>query len=52
MRAEDFEDFVQMFLEAGGRLDARGPEGRTVLDDVRTHAHGAPFVAVLERAGA
>ncbi|MFM7272404.1 MAG: PA4642 family protein [Gammaproteobacteria bacterium] len=50
MRPEDFEDFVQMFVEAGGNLQARGPEGETLLEDIRRHAHGAPFAEVLEKA--
>lgn len=49
MRAEDFEDFVAMFVEAGGNLSARGPEGRTVLEELRTHAHGEPFAEVITR---
>jgi hypothetical protein len=50
MRPEDFEDFVQLFVAAGGNLQARGPEGETLLDDIRRHVHGAPFAEVLEHA--
>jgi hypothetical protein len=49
MRVEDFEDFVELFTGAGGKLDARGPEGLTLLEELRNHAHGAPFAAALAR---
>ena len=48
MRVEDFEDFVEMFVGAGGKLDAQGPEGLTRLEEIRSHAHGAPFASVIE----
>ena len=32
MRVEDFEDFVELFVGAGGKIDTRGPEGRTLLE--------------------
>ena len=50
MRAEDYEDFVQLFVEAGGNLQARGPEGQTVQEEIARHAHGAPFVEALRQA--
>ena len=48
MRVEDFEDFVEMFVGAGGKLDARGPDGITLLEEIQSHAHGAPFASVIE----
>jgi hypothetical protein len=51
MRPDDFEDFVQMFREAGGRFDARGPEGRTLREELQRHRHGAEFLEVLDRLG-
>lgn len=48
MRVEDFEDFVDMFAKAGGNLSARGPEGSTLLEELRTHTHGEPFAQVIE----
>jgi hypothetical protein len=48
MRVEDFEDFIEMFVGAGGKLDARGPDGLRLLDELRSHAHGAPFASVIE----
>jgi hypothetical protein len=52
MRAEDFADFVKMFLAAGGRLDARGPDQQTLLEEISRHRHGGPFAEVLRAAGA
>lgn len=49
MRVEDFEDFVEMFVGGGGKLEARGPDGLTLLEEIRSHAHGAPFASVIER---
>ena len=49
MRVEDFEDFIDMFVEAGGNLSALGPEGRTLLEELRTHTHGEPFAEAMTR---
>jgi hypothetical protein len=51
MRADDFEDFIQLFLAAGGKLDARGPDNQTLLEEIRRHRHGAPFAEILRAAG-
>ncbi len=50
MRPEDFEDFITMFVAEGGRLDARGPEGQTLLEELARHRHGEPFAAILRQA--
>jgi hypothetical protein len=50
MRVEDFADFVAMFVAAGGRLDARGPQQQTLLEEVARHRHGAAFAEVLRAA--
>lgn len=50
MRPEDFEDFIALFVAEGGRLDARGPEGQTLLDELARHRHGEPFAAILRQA--
>jgi hypothetical protein len=52
MRAEDFARFVPMFVAAGRDLDARGPDGRTVLEELREHRYGDAYAAVLLEAGA
>ena len=51
MRPEKFADFVTMFVAAGGRLDARGPEQQTLLDELERHRHGAAFAEILRAAG-
>lgn len=51
MRTEDFADFVTMFVAAGRRLDARGPEQQTLMDELERHRHGAAFAEVLRAAG-
>ena len=49
MRASDFELFVGFFLAEGRKLDAAGPDGRTVLEIVKEHRLGADYAAILER---
>ncbi len=50
MRAEDFADFVALFVAAGGRLEALGPQQQTLLQEVGRHRHGAEFAAILRAA--
>jgi hypothetical protein len=52
MRADDFRLFLRFFTEAGHDLDARGPEGETVLAQIADHRYAGPFVAALRDAGA
>lgn len=52
MRADDFEKFVAMFLEQGRSLNARDPQGRTLLSYVREHQKSAEYVEILQRNGA
>lgn len=52
MRAEDFATFLGMFKEAGRDINARGPEGETVLSIVERHRYGGEFVEALREAGA
>jgi len=52
MRADDFEKFVGFFVEAGGNINARDPQGRTVLSYMREHAKSGEYAAILQRAGA
>ena len=48
MRASDFELFVGFFLGEGRKLGAEGPDGRTVLDIVKEHRHGAEYAGIIE----
>lgn len=52
MRAADFARFVALFVAAGRDLDATGPDGRSVLAELREHRYGAPYAETLIRAGA
>ena len=52
MRASDFELFVKFFSDDKRDVNAQGKDGRTVLDIVSTHRHGAEYAEVLKSAGA
>lgn len=52
MRADNFADFVHMFVESGHNINARDPQGRTVLSYAREHRNSAEFSAILEQHGA
>lgn len=51
MRASDFELFVGFFSDEGRDLNATGKDGRTVLDIVSTHRHGAEYADIIKAAG-
>ncbi len=51
MRDDDFEIFVKMFVAEGRDINAKGPEGRTVLSFVREHGKSAAYAKVLEANG-
>lgn len=52
MRPHDFERFLAFFVAEGRNLDAKDPNGQTLLSLVRGHAQSADFVRLLEQAGA
>ena len=52
MRASDFELFVAFFCDDGRDLDTTSKDGRTVLDIVSTHRHGAQYAEILKTSGA
>ena len=52
MRPSDFELFVNFFCEQDRDVDARGRDGRSVLDIVSEHRNGGDYAAVLKAAGA
>ena len=52
MRAYDFARFVAMFVAAGRNLNARNPDGDSMLTILRQHRHGAEFIEILQAAGA
>ncbi len=52
MRASDFELFLSFFTQQGRDPNARGLDGRTVLEIVETHHHGEEYATLLRDAGA
>ena len=52
MRVDDFRLFLEMYVEAGMNLDARSPDGQTLLDEINPHRHAGPFAKALREIGA
>lgn len=52
MRASDFELFLTFFTAENRDVNAKNKDGKTVLDIVQTHRHGADYAAALKAAGA
>ena len=52
MRASDFELFLKFFGEENRDVNARGKDGRSVLEIVSEHRKGEEYSAVLKAAGA
>lgn len=52
MRADDFELFIGMFLQADGNINAVDGSGRSVLSYAKEHRNSADYVAALVANGA
>ncbi|MZR62277.1 PA4642 family protein [Alcanivorax sp. DP30] len=52
LRAEDFERFIAFFKEQGRDLNARDPEGRTLLAHIGSHQKCEDYAEALRAAGA
>ena len=52
MRADDFELFIGMFLQAGGNINAVDGIGRSVLSYAKEHRNSEDYVAALQANGA
>jgi hypothetical protein len=52
MREENFNTFVQFFLEAGYDINATGPDGKTFLQTIKTHRIAGDYLQTLENVGA
>ncbi|MCK9563590.1 MAG: PA4642 family protein [Bacteroidales bacterium] len=52
MTVESFVTFVKIFLENGRDINARNPQGRTILEEIRTHRLAEEYIAILEANGA
>ncbi len=49
MRAEDFDDFVRFFTDAGGDLNACNNAGQSIVDILKTHRYSAPYLDSLAK---
>ena len=47
MRDDDFARFVPMFVAAGRKIDAVGPDGRTLETLIGEHRYGEPYAEIL-----
>ncbi|TNC81425.1 MAG: hypothetical protein C9356_08830 [Oleiphilus sp.] len=52
MVPEFFERFVAFFEASGRNINARSPDGETILARLKQHGRAAPYIRVLEQAGA
>jgi len=52
MRGENFETFLRLFVEAGKDVNAIGPEGKTLLQIVKSHRNSEEYITALEAVGA
>jgi len=52
MRADDFSDFIGFFLAEGRNINAKGPQGQTVLSIVSQHRNSGEFAEALKANGA
>jgi len=52
MRADNFEEFLEMFVAAGCNINARDPAGRTLLSYMNEHRNSGEFVEIMQQHGA
>ena len=52
MRLENFEEFVGFFIEDGHNINAKSPDGETVLAIISQHRNAKDYVEVLKEHGA
>lgn len=52
MRAEDFQRFINFFVEAGRDLNAVNDQGETILDIISQHRRSTAYAQALTDAGA
>jgi len=52
MKAENFATFVQFFVEDGRNINAKNPQGRTLLQVASEHRPSHDYIKTLEAAGA
>jgi len=52
MKAENFATFINFFLEEGRNINARNPEGVTLLTIASQHRNSESYVDTLKKNGA
>ena len=52
MKANNFETFLQFFMDAGYDINARDASGRTFLQNIKQPRHAADYLVALKKAGA
>ncbi len=52
MPAVYFEEFIELFVEAGGNINAQSARGETLLQQIQTHKKSAEYQEILIAAGA
>jgi hypothetical protein len=52
MRGENFATFLKMFIAEGRDINAIGPEGKTLLQVIKSHRNGEEYVIALQAVGA
>lgn len=48
MKVENFVTFLQFFREAGRDIQARNPQGQTLLDIISSHQRAEDYIAALK----
>ena len=52
MRLENFEEFVELFIEQGRNVNSKGPDGQTALSIIKEHRSSTEYAAILIAKGA
>ncbi|WP_075187244.1 PA4642 family protein [Teredinibacter haidensis] len=52
MKSENFSTFVKFFVEEGRNINAKNPQGKTLLQVISDHRLGRDYIKTLEAAGA
>lgn len=51
MRLENFEEFIDFFIAEGRDINAKGPEGETVLSIISQHRRSTEYADVIRAKG-
>lgn len=52
MKADNFATFLGFFNDAGHNINAKNPDGQTLLQTVQNHSQGIEYKTALKNAGA